>query len=298
MNIAITGGTGFIGSHLAGYYAGNGDEVFVITRSGRRESKSGVTYISWQEAENTPERLEGVQAIVNLAGESINQRWTRAAKERILGSRLQAADRVARLVEQLREKPEVVVNASGISIYGTSETDTYDETSPPRVVDFLSGVVEKWEQAIDGIQSPRVIKLRVGIVLGRDGGAFPKMAIPYKLGVGGRVGSGRQWLSWIHIEDMVRMIDFCIRNPRIRGPVNATAPNPVTYEEFGRTLGKIMRRPHYFPVPAALLKLVFGELSVLLLEGQKVIPRAVLEHGFDFRYPTIETALRQLCGRG
>jgi len=211
---------------------------------------------------------------------------------------LQAADRVARLVEQLREKPEVVVNASGISIYGTSETDTYDETSPPRVVDFLSGVVEKWEQAIDGIQSPRVIKLRVGIVLGRDGGAFPKMAIPYKLGVGGRVGSGRQWLSWIHIEDMVRMIDFCIRNPRIRGPVNATAPNPVTYEEFGRTLGKIMRRPHYFPVPAALLKLVFGELSVLLLEGQKVIPRAVLEHGFDFRYPTIETALRQLCGRG
>jgi hypothetical protein len=297
MKIAVMGGTGFIGGHLVEMYARNGCEVIVVSRSQQPSERPGVRMVTWDELERSAEPLEGADAFVNLSGESINQRWTNAAKERILNSRLTAADRVARLVDRLRDKPAVVVNASGISIYGTSETDVYDETCPARVVDFLSGVVEQWERAIDRIQGPRVVKLRVGIVLGTDGGAFPKMALPYRLGVGGRIGTGRQWLSWIHIEDMVRVIDFCIRHDRIMGPVNATAPHPVTNDEFGRALGKALRRPHLFPVPAFLFKLLFGELSVLLLEGQKVVPRTLIDHGFEFRYPTIDQALRQLIGK-
>lgn len=299
MKIAICGGTGFIGTALVKHFTKKGFEIVVVTRTIPDTSQQlrNVEYWTWRQWTDRPDKMEGAAAIINLAGESIDQRWNDSAKARILQSRLWAADQVAGLVRRLKSKPKVIVNASGISIYGTSETKAYDEYSPSHVTDFLADVVRQWEEAIDRIEAPRVVKLRVGVVLGNEGGAFPRMRLPYKFGAGGRVGSGKQWLSWIHLTDMIRLIDYCIEQQDMRGPINATAPNPVTNDAFGRALGKAMRRPHYMPVPAWLMKLVFGELSMLLLEGQKVMPKRLVEHGFQFKYPTIEAALEQLSNR-
>ncbi|CAN7393166.1 TIGR01777 family oxidoreductase [Paenibacillus sp. LjRoot56] len=294
MKIAITGGSGFIGKRLIAYWLGQGHELINISRSSSKQVP-GVRTITWGELERNTELLAGLDAIVNLAGESISQRWTQAAKTRIVQSRLQAAEHVAKLVATMDPKPKVVVNASGMSYYGISETDTFDETSPYRQTDFLASVVKQWEAAADLIQGTRIVKVRVGLVLDNKEGAFPKMALPYKLGVGGTVGSGRQWHSWIHIDDMVRLIDFCVQNDSIVGPVNATAPNPVTNKQLGRAIATAMRRPNLFPVPAFMMKLIFGELSVLLLEGQKVIPRVLQEHGFRWRFPWLAGALEDLA---
>lgn len=295
MKIAITGGTGFIGTHLVHYFLQQGHELFLISRTPTPHTPSGVKLYSWKQIADNPHALEGVDAIINLAGASINQRWTEPNKYTILQSRLDAAAHIATLVSALNQKPQVVINAAGMSIYGTSLTATFTESSPSHIGDFLSTVCEQWEAAADRITSCRVVKIRIGLVLGNDGGAFPKMALPYRLGIGGKVGSGEQWLSWIHAEDMCRLIDACIQNPSIVGAVNGTAPTPVTNDQFGRTLAKVLNRPHWFPVPSFMMKLLFGELATLLLDGQRVIPQVMLDHGFTFRYPTLATALHQLC---
>ncbi|OPH54724.1 TIGR01777 family protein [Paenibacillus ferrarius] len=293
MKIAVTGGSGFIGRRLIAHLQLQGHELINISRSPKAVDPA-IRTVTWDQLQSSPLELEDLDAIVNLAGESINQRWTAKAKERIVQSRIKAAEQVAQLVERMANKPKVVVNASGMSIYGTSETASFDERSPHHQVDFLSGVTQQWEQAADRIQGTRIVKVRVGLVLDGKEGAFPKMAMPYKLGVGGRIGSGKQWLSWIHIEDMVRLIDFCIQHEAIVGPVNATAPHPVTNKEFGQALGKAMHRPNVFPLPAFVLKLIFGELSTLLLNGQKVLPRVLLEHGFSFKFVTVDKALTDI----
>jgi uncharacterized protein len=290
MKVAVTGGTGFIGGHLIRALLARGDEVVLISRSQQTE-KPGMSVCTWSRLESDAAPLEGTDAIVNLAGESINQRWTKSAKERVLQSRLKATAAIASVVGRLELKPCVVVNGSGMSVYGSSETDTFDESSPKRVMDFLSSVVEKWEEAADVIPVERLVKLRVGLVLGTREGALPLMALPYKLGVGGRIGSGRQIISWIHVDDMVRLILFCIDNEAVSGPVNGVAPQPAANDVFGRTLGKVLRRPHYFPVPAFMFKLLFGEMSALLLEGQKVLPRKAMALGFTFQFGRLEHAL-------
>jgi uncharacterized protein len=295
-HIIVTGGTGFVGGHFIDYFINHGDRVTVISRTAKLRGRQGVAYVTWSQVEAADSSLEGADAIVHLAGETINQRWTNKAKERILQSRLTTTTRIAKLVSQLQNKPKVVISGSGMSIYGTSETDSYDESSPARITDFLADVVRQWEGAADSITDTRLVKIRIGLVLG-NGGALPPMALPYRLFGGGRVGSGRQWLSWIHINDMVRLIDFCIRNESITGPVNATAPNPLRNDDFGRTIGKVLRRPHWFPVPSFLFKAIFGELSVLLLKGQRVIPRKLLDHGFEFQYSTLEPALKDVWNR-
>ncbi|WP_274649198.1 TIGR01777 family oxidoreductase [Paenibacillus humicola] len=299
MKVAVTGGTGFIGRALVKALLERGDEVLVISRQtgASLADPQNLHRITWSMLEAAPSGMEGVDAVVNLAGESINQRWNDAAKALILQSRLDAAERIGNAVAALANKPSVVVNASGISIYGTSESETFDERSAPNITDFLSEVVKHWEAAADIIDVPRLVKVRVGVVLGTEGGAFPKMALPFRLFAGGRVGSGKQWLSWIHIRDMTRLLLFCIDNPRMEGPVNAAAPVPVTNDQFGRALAAAMRRPYLFPVPAFVMKAIFGELSVLLLEGQRVVPGKALEAGFEFRYPTIESAIHQLTGK-
>ena len=232
--------------------------------------------------------LEGVDAIVNLAGETINQRWTEEAKGRILASRVVATRRVASIVARLQQKPQVVVNGSG-----TSDPEQRDENT----VTLLADVVREWEKAADEIQGVRVVKLRISVVLGRDGGAFGKMFLPYRMFVGGPVGSGKQWLPWIHIRDMVRLIEFCITNEDVAGVVNATAPDAVTNDQFGRALARAAGRPHWMPVPGAMMRLLFGEMADLLLKGQKVEPVEALQHGFVFELGTIEQALRDLVGK-
>lgn len=300
MKIVICGGTGFIGKALTEYLLreqpGQSHRVIIVTRNQPKNviHHSQLEYMTWEQINNSPSLLEGIDALINLAGASLSQLWTRQAKERIIHSRMKTVSAVAKLISSLRRKPPVVIQASAIAIYGTSLHETFDETHPPRVIDFPSDVVEQWEKAADNIQNVRLVKIRVSVVLGNDSGAFPLMKLPYMLGLGGKIGSGQQWMSWIHIHDIVRLIEFCILNPEMEGPVNASSPEPVTNDHFGRTVGTVYHRPHWFPVPSFLLKGIVGELSLILLQGQRVIPTKALNHGFVFTYPQLKTALEEL----
>ncbi|WHY20542.1 TIGR01777 family oxidoreductase [Paenibacillus sp. G2S3] len=297
MKYVICGGTGFIGSELAKYWLLAGNEVAIV---GRNLPKAApyhpkLSYHTWDSLNNDQTPLENVDALVNLAGASLSQRWSPSGKKAIMQSRLATVSAAAKLLARLKHKPSVVIQASAVAIYGTSLQDTFSESSPAHVMDFPSEVVKTWEEATDeAYKNIRMIKLRTGVVLGNRNGAFPKMKLPYLLGFGGNIGAGNQWVSWIHLTDIVRLIDFCVENPTITGPVNATAPHPVTNEEFGRTIGKVYKRPHWFPLPAILLKTAVGELSDILLKGQRVLPSAALEHGFIFTFPTLQTALEDL----
>ncbi|OZB96073.1 TIGR01777 family oxidoreductase [Paenibacillus sp. XY044] len=296
MKVAICGGTGFIGSALSEHLLQNGQEVIVVTRKlppGQTRDPR-LTLYTWDQIAHHPELMEGLDAVVNLAGSSLSQRWTAKAKDSIIQSRLTTVDAIDKLVAELHSKPGVVIQASAIAVYGTSWTDTFDENSPTRVMDFPSDVVSQWEDAADKIQGVRLVKLRIGVVLGNQGGAFPIMCLPYRLGVGGKIGSGRQWLSWIHLEDIVRLIEFCMTHPAAEGPVNATAPEPVTNDQFGRAVGRAYHRPHWFPVPSFMMKAVLGEQSLIILEGQRILPAKALALGFEFRYPRLQEALDNL----
>jgi hypothetical protein len=299
MRVAIAGGSGLIGRALTGTLLNRDDEVWIISRHRVTEQPASgrLHYVTWSELASTPVLLDGIDAIVNLAGETINQRWTDAAKKRILDSRLSSAARIAKLVTALTSKPSLLIQASGISAYGSSNA-VLDETSPTDKADFLSDVVRQWEQAADAVPVGRRVKLRTGVVLDKKQGAFPLMALPYRMFGGGRIGSGKQWVSWIHIDDMVRIILFCLDNQHIAGPVNACAPEPVTNDRFGRAIGRAMGRPHYLPVPAFMMRLMLGEMASLLLDSQQALPRKALEHGFTFLYPTIDRAMQDLAGRG
>jgi uncharacterized protein (TIGR01777 family) len=299
MRILLCGGTGFIGKALTQALLSRGDEVWIITR------KKPVTppfdtalphpsYVTWAEWNNNPESMGRIDGIVNLAGESINQRWSEKAKGRILSSRLEAAAQIADNLGRMNFPPNVVVNASGISLYGHSGEQVFDESSLARPADFLGTTVVDWEKAADRIPVQRLVKLRIGLVCAREGGAFPLLRLPYRLYGGGRMGNGKQGLPWIHLQDMVSLILFCLDHPEISGPVNAVAPDPVSNDEFGRMLGKVMHRPHWFHVPAVILRTVLGEMSTLVLNGQKAMPRKALEHGFVFAFPELEEALREI----
>ncbi|MFC4601015.1 TIGR01777 family oxidoreductase [Cohnella hongkongensis] len=299
MRLLLCGGTGFIGKALTHALLSRGDEVWIVTRkkplsAALDHALPHPRYVTWEDWDADPDRLSGFDGIVNLTGETINQRWTAKAKERIVSSRVQAAERIAEHVKRMRYPPEVVVNASGISLYGHSGEQVFDEASPAQPADFLGETVVRWEAAADLIPAKRLVKLRIGLVCAREGGAFPLIRLPYRLFAGGRIGSGKQGLPWIHLQDMVALILFCLDNKSVEGPVNAVAPEPVSNDEFGRKLGQAMRRPHWFPVPDFLLRAVLGEMSTLVLTGQKAMPRKLLDHGFHFAFPKLEEALRDL----
>ncbi|HHW35728.1 MAG TPA: TIGR01777 family protein [Bacillales bacterium] len=295
MKIIIFGGSGFIGKHLTSYFVKKGNEVVLVSRSERQSQDPLVSYLTWNELQENIGPLEGADAFINLTGETINQYWTPKAKTRILESRINSTKSVAQFVQKLKHKPSVVINSSAIGIYGTSDSNEFDETSPLSNNDFLARIVNEWEGAADSMKPySRLVKLRLGVVLGTDGGALPKMLLPYKLFVGGKIGSGKQWLSWIHIEDLVRLIEFCIINEKIKGSMNATAPTPVTNNEFGHAIASIMERPHFFTVPSLILRVMLGEMSQMVLNGQKVLPNKAIDSRFTFTYPTIDVALRDL----
>ncbi|WP_025716206.1 TIGR01777 family oxidoreductase [Paenibacillus sp. 1-18] len=297
MNIIVCGGTGLVGNALVKSLLGDGYTVKVITRKPLEghESSPRLQYMSWNELKQRPELLEGTDAVVNLAGETLNQRWTDKSKQRILQSRLLSVAWLAQALNTLQRKPEVIIQASAVAAYGTSLTETFDETSPRRSKDFLSQVVEQWEEAAGAYPSDsRLIKLRISLVLDRKKGAFPLMRLPYKFGFGGKIGSGNQWMSWIHIEDIVRLITYCIHTTEIVGAVNASSPHPLTNDQFGRTVAQVYHRPHWFAVPGFLVQKLVGEMSTLVLDGQKVLPRKAVEHGFKFNYPLLKEALEEL----
>ncbi len=272
----MTGASGFIGRRLAGMLRNQGHTVHAVSIRGDFE-------------------LPHTEAVVHLAGEPVAQRWTPAAKRRILESRVEGARSLIRKISTLSARPGVLVCASAIGIYGSRGDEALTESSPPGK-GFLSEVCTQWERTADLAEALgiRVVKTRIGIVLGRGGGALARMLPPFKLGVGGRLGSGRQWMSWIHLDDLAELMLFAIRETALRGPVNATAPNPVTNAEFTRTLASVLGRSAVLPAPAFALRAVFGEMSEVLLESQRVLPQAALGAGFRFRFPELEPALRDL----
>ncbi len=295
MKIAIAGGSGFVGKEITSHLLQKGHEVCILTReTGTKQKSPGVTYVQWLNDGDTPEtELDGIDCFINLAGESLNSgRWTKKRKEQIKESRITAAHEMVRILKKLKRKPKVVLNASAIGYYGTSLTDSFDESNRIDPSDFLSETVTIWEAAAESeMEGIRTVYMRFGVILGKEEGALPRMALPYKLFAGGTIGSGEQWLSWIHIEDVARAAIFCMEQEDMKGPVNFTAPSPATMSRMGKAIGKALHRPHWMPVPSFMLKAALGEMSILILQGQKVFPSKLLKAGYQFSYPGLDQAL-------
>ncbi len=277
MNIALTGASGFIGRHVSERLGAAGHAVRgVSTRGGFR-----------------PESFDGCDAVIHLAGEPVAQRWTAAARERIRASRV---DGTRALVDALHARPpKVLVSASAVGYYGSRGDEMLKEDSPPGS-DFLAGVVTAWEREARAAEEfgVRVVRIRTGLALGARGGALERMLLPFRLGIGGRIGDGTQWMSWIHVGDLTALISFALAEPALHGAVNAGAPNPVTNSRFTRELARALRRPAIFPVPRLALKILFGEMAEIIYASQRMIPEAALRAGFRFRFPEIGAALRDV----
>jgi len=305
MRILITGGTGLIGSALAAELAQAGHEVIVLTRNPDKATglPAGVRAERWdgRTAQGWGHLADGAGAIVNLAGASIAgegllpSRWTDERKHLILQSRLDAGRAVVEAVQQATHKPGVVVQASGIGIYGFAGDRLLDETAPAGT-DWLAQVAVQWEAATAPVEAMGVrrVVIRTAVVFSRTGGVLPLMLLPFRLFVGGPVGGGRQYVAWIHLADEVGAIRFLIENPAASGPFNLVAPDVMTNAEVSRVIGRVLRRPSWFPLPAFAMRLMFGEVATLLLEGQRAQPKRLLELGYTFRFPTLEAALRDL----
>ncbi|NJP37811.1 TIGR01777 family oxidoreductase [Alkalicoccus luteus] len=300
MKVAIAGGSGLLGKELTKKLLYKGHDVYILTRNPHNKKPSdGIFYVEWLTASAEPEKqLEGIDAFVNLAGENLNSgRWTEDKKQEILDSRIDATRETIRILGALEKKPEVLINGSAVGYYGTSFTETFTESDTEPGDDFLADVVVRWEEeADDAPDNIRVVKTRFGVVLSGEGGALKKMLPAFKLGGGGRIGTGQQWMSWIHIEDAARAIIHCIENDEFSGPVNVTAPSPEKNEVFGKTLADVLNRPFWAPVPSNLVKLALGDMSVLILEGQQAVPQKLLDHQFEFSFPVLDEALYDLIG--
>ncbi|MBE9180549.1 TIGR01777 family protein [Oculatella sp. LEGE 06141] len=304
MKVAVTGATGFVGSRLVERLQADGHQTLILTRNPDRARRMfpttafpgvesfGYTPLASGEWQGL---ISGCDAVVNLAGEPIAEgRWTPERKQSILESRKIGTQKIVEAISQANPKPEVLVNSSAVGYYGTSETATFDETSPPGD-DFLAQVCQEWEAEAQKVTTngTRLVILRTGIVLGM-GGAIAKMLLPFKLYAGGPIGSGRQWFSWIHREDMVNLILAALTQPSINGVLNATAPNPVRMSEFCQTLGEALSRPSWLPVPDFALELLLGDAAKVVLEGQRVVPKEAQGSGFSYQYPTVKQALQEV----
>ena len=302
MRIIIAGGSGLIGSALSQYLEQDKHEVIILSRNPAYSSRtsSGVSYLAWdgKSQQGWGKLVEGVDAIVNLAGANIAgegflpTRWTPERKENIRSSRLNAGKAITEAISSAREKPVVLVQASGIGYYGTHGDEPIDETAAPGG-DFMARLSQEWEHSTAEVeaQGVRRVVIRTGVVLSKQGGALSRLLVPYKLFLGGPLGNGRQVMSWIHIDDEIKAIRFLIDNQDAKGAYNLTAPDPVTNAEMGKQIGKILRRPHFMPVPGFAMRWAFGEVATVVLDGQRVLPNRLLSSGFEFRYPTIEKAL-------
>ncbi|MBY0155952.1 MULTISPECIES: TIGR01777 family oxidoreductase [Cytobacillus] len=299
MRIAIAGGTGFVGNALVKKLLEKKHEIFILTRNiSHKQHSKNLNYIQWLNDDDSPEDvLESIDVFINLAGESINSgRWTEDRKKRILNSRITATKEVRRIISRLEEKPYTLINASAVGYYGTSQVETFTESSRKSGTDFLAETVRRWEEEAAKAEEfeVRTVFCRFGIILEKNDGALPRMALPYKLFAGGTVGTGSQWVSWIHLDDAVSGILYCIEHEQLQGPVNFTSPYPVTMKEFGQILGEVLNRPHWMPAPGFALKIALGEMSTLVLEGQKVLPEKLQSFGYEFLYPELKAALSDI----
>ncbi|AND38707.1 TIGR01777 family oxidoreductase [Cytobacillus oceanisediminis] len=299
MRIAIAGGTGFVGNALVKKLLEKKHEIFILTRNiSHKQHSKNLNYVQWLNDDDSPEDvLESIDVFINLAGESINSgRWTEDRKKRILNSRITATKEVRRIISRLEEKPYTLINASAVGYYGTSQVETFTESSRKSGTDFLAETVRRWEEEAAKAEEfeVRTVFCRFGIILEKNDGALPRMALPYKLFAGGTVGTGSQWVSWIHLDDAVSGILYCIEHEQLQGPVNFTSPYPVTMKEFGQILGEVLNRPHWMPAPGFALKIALGEMSTLVLEGQKVLPEKLQSFGYEFLYPELKAALSDI----
>ncbi|MDJ0574937.1 MAG: TIGR01777 family oxidoreductase [Xenococcaceae cyanobacterium MO_234.B1] len=303
MKIAITGATGFVGTRLVEQLNTQGHQILVLTRNSSKAQKvfpssafpklEIVEYTptesgSWQQA------ISGCDALVNLAGEPISERWTPEHKQAILESRQLGTRKLVEAIAKAEVKPQVLVSGSAIGYYGTSETTDFDENSASGN-DFLAQVCQQWEAEAEKVKESgvRLVILRIGIVLG-NGGALGKMINPFKMFAGGPIGSGRQWFSWIHRDDLVNLIIEATQRQDMAGAYNATAPNAVRMKDFCQTLGEVMNRPSWLPVPDFVLELLLGDGAIVVLEGQQVLPKKTQSIGFKYQYPNLKPALQDI----
>ena len=306
MKVAITGATGFVGSRLVEKLTAQGHQILILTRNPERAKPifpasafPNLEFVAYNAKQSGPwqQAISGCDAVVNLAGEPISERWTPEHKKEILESRQLGTRKIVEAIAQASPKPKMLINASAIGYYGTSETATFDETSPPGN-DFLAQVCQQWEAEAQKVKGAgvRLVILRLGIVLG-DGGALGKMVGPFKLFAGGPLGTGSQWFSWIHRDDLVNLIVEAIERPEIEGTLNATAPAPVRMAQFCQTLGEVMNRPSWLPVPAFALEILLGEAAKVVLEGQQVLPKKTQAIGFQYQYPSLKSALTDIISK-
>jgi uncharacterized protein len=304
MKVAITGATGLVGSLLVKRLHAKDHQIVVLTRNITFAQKvfpseafpnveivayTPKTSGSWQSV------IASCDGVVNLAGEPIGEgRWTPERKQEILNSRKLGTQKIVEAIANANPKPTVLINASAIGYYGTSETANFDETSISGN-DFLAQVCQAWEAEARKVKDVgvRLVILRFGIVLG-NGGALGKMIPPFKMFAGGPIGSGRQWFSWIHVDDLVSLILEALTKPEIEGVYNGTAPNPVRMADLSQTLGKVMNRPSWLPVPGFAIEALLGDGAMVVLEGQQVLPKRTLETGFEYKYPNLQSALTQI----
>jgi uncharacterized protein len=302
MNILISGSSGLLGSALMPALRTAGHGVARLVRSARQASSASAAAsvnaleILWNPESGTLDAaaLEGIDAIVHLAGESIAARWTPQKKARILASRVEGTRLLAGHAAQMKQPPKVFVSASAIGYYGDRGDEIMIEDSPPGA-GFLCEVCREWEAATQAAEARgiRTVRLRIGVVLSKHGGALAQMLFPFRMGVGGRLGSGQQYMSWISIDDIVGAIQHTLATESLHGAVNAVAPAPATNAEFTKTLGKVLRRPTIFPVPAFAVRLLFGEMGQeLLLGSTRVEPSRLICSGYSFRHNALEDALR------
>jgi uncharacterized protein (TIGR01777 family) len=294
MNITLTGASGFIGRRLTERLLGEGHTVHAL---GRRRPSANVGFSQWDaESERVAaEALDNADGIVHLAGEPVAQRWNRDIKSRIRNSRVVSTHGLVKELSRRASRPRVMVSASAIGYYGDRGDEVLEESSRPGK-GFLADVCLEWEREARAAQQLglRVVIPRIGIVLGKEGGALKQMLAPFRLGMGGPMASGRQWMSWIHADDLVELILFCLRNDAVSGAVNATSPNPVRNSEFAKALGDALGRPAILHTPVFALKMMLGEAAGVVLASQRVLPTALQSAGFEWRHPEVGGALRHV----
>jgi uncharacterized protein (TIGR01777 family) len=295
MRVLITGGTGLIGSALQQWLIPKGFDLVIASRKPPIEKTANVTYIEYNGKTLNSNAIGKIDAIINLAGAHVaDHRWTKEYKKVVVSSRLDATQACVNLIHELAEKPGVFISGSAVGYYGTHRTTVLEETDGPGN-DFLSEVGVQWEAAAQGTGIRTVIS-RIGVVLSQKGGAFPKLLAPFKYYAGGYLGTGEQGFPWIHIRDVVGLMEFALTNENVSGPINFTAPEILNNREIAAILGKVLHRPCNLPIPNFVVRMMMGESAMLVLEGQKVKPAKALRLGYNFHFPRAEAAIRDLLG--